>query len=76
MKIQIVKPSAICISDDGSQTERYGIGEEVEGKSDIMVARLKSLVTQGRAIEVGGNASPPETKELPKKRVVRKKAST
>ena len=75
MKIQIVKPSSICIADDGSQTERYGIGEQVEGKSEIMKARLSALVREGRAIEVGGNAEPTETKAKTTKRRVTKKAA-
>lgn len=73
MKIQITKPSAICITEDGSRTERFGIGEEIESKDEWMVARLSGLVGSGRAIEVGGNDSPSETKSVPKKRVVRKK---
>ena len=76
MKIQIIKPCAICISDDGSVTERYGVGEEVEGKSNAMIGRLQALVKEGRAIEVGGNAAPKETKATPKKRVVRKKTES
>lgn len=75
MKIQIIKPSAICITDDGSATERFGIGEEVEGKSEIMIARLKGLVADGRAIEVGGNAGPTETKAKTTRRRVTKKAA-
>lgn len=75
MKIQITKPTPICITEDGSVTERYGIGETVESKDDWMIARLKGVVVSGRAIEVGGNAEPEETKaKTTRKRVVRKKA--
>lgn len=76
MKIQMTKPTPICITECGSQTERYGIGEFVESKDDWMIARLKGVVASGRAIEVQGNASAEETKAAPKKRVVRKKAPT
>lgn len=69
MKIQMIKPTPICITEDGSQTERFGIGEEIESKDAWMIARLKGLVSSGRAIEVGGNAAPTETK----KRTIRKK---
>lgn len=72
MKIQMIKPTAICISEDGSRTERFGIGEQVESKDDWMVVRMKGLVSSGRAMEVGGNAAPTETK----KRTVRKKAAS
>lgn len=74
MKIQITKPTAICITECGSMTERYGIGETVESKDDWMIARLKGVVDSGRATEVQGNAGAEETKAAPKKRVVRKKA--
>ena len=72
MKIQMIKPTAICISEDGSRTERFGIGEQVESKDDWMIVRMKGLVSSGRAMEVGGNAAPTETK----KRAVRKKTSS
>ena len=75
MKIEILKPLAICISEDGSVTERYGIGEQIEAKDEWMIARLKGVVNSGRAIEVGGNSEPTETKKsAPRKRVVRKKS--
>lgn len=74
MKIQMVKPTPICITEDGSRTERYGIGEQIESKDEWMIKRLKSLVDSGRAIEVGGNAEPTETKKVAtKKRVIKKK---
>lgn len=69
MKIQMIKPTPICITEDGSRTERFGIGEEIESKDAWMITRLQGLVSSGRAIEVGGNATPTETK----KRTVRKK---
>ena len=72
MKIQIIKPTAICITEDGSRTERFGIGESIESKDEWMVTRMKGLVSSGRATEVGGNAAPTETK----KRTVRKKTSS
>ena len=74
MKIQITKPTAITMTEDGSTTERFGIGENVESSEAWMVKRLKSLIDSGFAVEVGGNAEPTETK-APKKRV-RKKATS
>ena len=72
MKIQFTQPTAVCVSEDGSVTERFGIGEHLESKDAWMTTRMKGVVSSGRAIEVGGNATPTETK----KKVVRKKATT
>ena len=71
MKIQFTQPTPVCISEDGSMTERFGIGEHLESKDDWMIRNMKSVIANGRAIEVGGNATPTETK----KRTVRKKAT-
>ena len=71
MKIQFTQPTPVCISEDGSMTERFGIGEHLESKDAWMTARMKGVVANGRAIEVGGNDTPTETK----KRTVKKKAA-
>lgn len=75
MKIQFTQPTPMCISEDGSQTERFGIGEEFESKDSWMTGRMKGVVASGRAIEVGGNAEVPETKAKPKKQATRKKVT-
>lgn len=74
MKIQITKPTAITITEDGSRTERYGIGESIESSDEWMTKRMASLVASGVAIEVGGNAEPKETKTKRVRKVVKKDA--
>lgn len=76
MKIQFTQPTPVCISEDGSMTERFGIGEHLESKDAWMTARMKGVVASGRAIEVGGNATPTETKTTAKKKVVKKKTKS
>ena len=75
MKIQIIKPCAVCVTEDGSRTERFGIGEAIESKDKWMEKRLKGLIESGHATEAGGNAAPTETKTTAKKKVVKKKPS-
>lgn len=74
MKIQITKPTAVTITEDGSRTQRYGIGETLESNEEWMTKRMSSLISSGVAIEVGGNAEPKETKTKRVRKVTKKDA--
>lgn len=56
MEITILRPCAITIDVGGSATQRLSMGESFKSDDELMIRRMKSLVSNGFAMEVQGNA--------------------
>ena len=62
MKIMMVKSAAGINREDGASTQRFMAGEEYTATEAWEKKVLQGFVKSGLANEIGGNASPPETK--------------
>lgn len=78
MKIEFIKPHVLCVAEDGSVTENFGVGEHLESNNEFMIGGMKLAIKTGHAIEIGGNVAAKETKDAapkPKRKPRVKKAA-
>lgn len=67
MKISMSKSQIGITREDGAETGTFEIGKEYKSQGKWQEQIFKSFVDMGVAIEIGGNASPTETKAKRKK---------
>jgi len=67
MKITMTKSSIGITREDGAETATYEIGKEYKSQAKWQDQIFKSFVDMGVAYEIGGNATPTETKTKRKK---------
>lgn len=64
MKISMSKSQIGITREDGAETGTFEIGKEYKSQGKWQEEIFKSFVDMGVAIEIGGNASPTETKAV------------